>query len=284
MGSTFAAISGLVVSLAIALPAPAASAGRLSARQIDAAWTGAPEARLGQRVTVHGTVAGLTNAASLKVTVEKSVGSGWSTAATARTSGDEFTVSFLPTQRAAYHHYRVVARGVDGTEVLGVSVLPRLDVYRLHRYVVATKGKITANVKEFAAVAAQIYAHPRGWRQAHRRFQRVSTGGDFTLVLAQARYLPSYSSTCSATYSCRAGRYVVINQTRWLYGSKAYPAPLASYRSMVVNHETGHWLGRGHAYCPAKGALAPVMQQQSKSMQGCRPNPWPLAREIVAVS
>ena len=48
---------------------------------------------------------------------------------------------------------------------------------------------------------------------------------------------------------------------------------------MVVNHETGHWLGRGHAGCPRPGALAPVMMQQSKGLDGCRLNPWPTGRE-----
>jgi hypothetical protein len=53
---------------------------------------------------------------------------------------------------------------------------------------------------------------------------------------------------------------------------------------MVIDHETGHWLGQGHAFCARPGALAPVMQQQSKGMHGCRPNPWPLPWEIRAVS
>ena len=48
---------------------------------------------------------------------------------------------------------------------------------------------------------------------------------------------------------------------------------------MVVNHETGHWLGHGHRVLPATARPAPVMQQQSKGLDGCRPNPWPTAAE-----
>jgi hypothetical protein len=47
----------------------------------------------------------------------------------------------------------------------------------------------------------------------------------------------------------------------------------------MVNHEVGHVLGRGHAFCPAAGAPAPVMVQQTKGVAPCRPNPWPLAWE-----
>ena len=110
-------------------------------------------------------------------------------------------------------------------------------------------------------------------------------GGDFTLVLAAAGTLPSFSSACSAQWSCRVGRYVIINQHRWKHASPAWNAAgrsLRDYRHMVVNHETGHWLGRGHASCPGRGR-APVMMQQSKGTGGCRFNPWPLAWEAAAV-
>ncbi len=104
------------------------------------------------------------------------------------------------------------------------------------------------------------------------------------MVLSEARWMPSFSSECSPSYSCREGRYVVINERRWRRGSPSFPADLTTYRQMVIDHETGHWLGLGHALCPRPGAPAPVMQQQSKGLHGCRPNPWPLPREVRAVS
>ena len=132
-------------------------------------------------------------------------------------------------------------------------------------------------------LAQETYDDARGWRAGGIEFRRVRRGGDFTLVLAEARTLPSFSSTCSVQWSCRIGRWVVVNQTRWLHASPAWRRAgesLRDYRHLVVNHETGHWLGRGHASCPRRGGPAPVMMQQSKGTGGCRFNPWPLPGEL----
>ena len=51
---------------------------------------------------------------------------------------------------------------------------------------------------------------------------------------------------------------------------------------MVVNHETGHFLGLDHASCSGPGRPAPVMMQQSKGLNGCHFNPWPTARELAS--
>ena len=163
------------------------------------------------------------------------------------------------------------------------KVRHRVDVRRTVRYHVETRGRITTSVKQFRAQAQQTYEDARGWRAAGIRFVPVAHGGAFTLVLSQASLLPSFSSQCSAMWSCRVGRFVVINQDRWEHASPAWNAAhlaLRDYRHMVVDHETGHWLGLHHVQCPGPGRLAPVMMQQSKGLQGCRFNPWPTRHEI----
>lgn len=180
---------------------------------------------------------------------------------------------------------RVKAEGHAWTEARSAPVraLHRVRVRRTVTYSVQTRGRVTADLREFRRLVQETYDDPRGWRAAGIRFVPVRRGGAFTVVLAEARTLPSFSSICSVDWSCRVGRYVVINQTRWRHASPAWNTargPLRGYRHMVVNHETGHWLGFGHASCPRPGAPAPVMMQQSKGLAGCRFNPFPTAAEL----
>ncbi|MDR1118472.1 MAG: DUF3152 domain-containing protein, partial [Bifidobacteriaceae bacterium] len=82
------------------------------------------------------------------------------------------------------------------------------------------------------------------------------------------------------------GRNIILNELRWEEG--ALPGvmdevPIREYRKMVTNHEVGHWLGHHqHSACPGEGELAPLMMQQSKSLDGCLFNPYPLPDELTA--
>jgi len=150
-------------------------------------------------------------------------------------------------------------------------------------YSVTTRGTVTADLAEFRAQAYQTLNDGRGWARMGVAFQEVASGGDFTLVLSEASQVPSFSPGCGAEYSCRAGRYVIINQDRWLGATPSWNSAggsLRDYRHMVVNHETGHWLGHDHLSCGGAGQAAPVMQQQSIDLQGCGFNAWPLASEL----
>lgn len=151
-------------------------------------------------------------------------------------------------------------------------------------YDVATRGAISANFSEFKLLANQTLNDARGWSRMNVRFVEVSSGGQFTLTLATAAEVGAVPG-CGAEYSCRSGRYVLINQDRWNGATPSWNSAggsLRDYRHMVVNHEVGHWLGHGHSDCPGAGQAAAVMQQQSIDLQGCSFNPWPLASELTS--
>lgn len=180
-------------------------------------------------------------------------------------------------KRAGFSSATATSKAVTGKHVRSVR--------KVVTYTVTTRGSISADLATFKRQAQETYDDPRGWRANGIRFKRVSSNGDFTLVLSQASKVPSFSSACSTTYSCRVGRFVVINETRWKRATPTWDSKngtLRNYRHMVVNHETGHWLGRGHVSCGGKGQLAPVMQQQSKGLGGCSINPWPKNGEQYA--
>jgi len=243
--------------------------------------------RVGRPVTVIGAI--VPAEVDVALDLERRTGGTWQRVTSTRTGTDGSYALTATPSLPGWWSLRVV-RAVPDTRAprAGSTVdLPRLDVFRVHRYSVTTRGTIRADMDVFRAGVAATYADARGWARAHHRFRAVepSSGpADFTVVLAQARLLPTFSRVCSSMYSCRVGRYVIINQDRWRSGSPYFPGTLEQYRQMVVNHETGHWLGRGHAYCSGPGRAAPVMQQQSKGLHGCRVNPWPLPREVRAVS
>ena len=162
------------------------------------------------------------------------------------------------------------------------GLLSLVGVKKTITFTVETRGTVTSDMNEFSAQALETLNSPNGWSRAGLVFSRVNSGGSFTLVLAEPSEVAGFSTGCDNYYSCNVGRYVIINEDRWKQGTTAWSGSIRDYRHMVVNHETGHWLGHDHRNCQAVGSSAPVMQQQSISMQGCTPNPWPLDYEVSA--
>lgn len=165
-----------------------------------------------------------------------------------------------------------------------VPLPPPKPVVRNVGYVVESRGTLTADLAEFKRQVKETLNDARGWGRMGATFTEVAAGGSFTVVLSEASQMTTFSANgCDTTYSCNVGRYVIINQDRWLNATQPWNnsgGSLRDYRHMVVNHETGHWLGHGHAHCSAAGAAAAVMQQQSINLEGCAFNPWPLENEL----
>jgi hypothetical protein len=132
-----------------------------------------------------------------------------------------------------------------------------------------------------AAIATQVHrilTDSRGWQPIEGvAFARTAGPADFRLIIASPDLTDRlcYPLDTIGQLSCRNGDKVVLNARRWATAVPWYAGDMEAYRAYLVNHEVGHRLGHGHKPCPAAGAPAPVMVQQSKSLYGCKANPWP---------
>ncbi|MGW1725576.1 DUF3152 domain-containing protein [Streptomyces sp. NPDC002306] len=139
----------------------------------------------------------------------------------------------------------------------------------------------------FAQAVQKTLNDNRSWaHDGARTFERIHSGKpDFVITLASPGTTADWCAksgldTTVDNVSCDSAstERVMINAYRWAQGSTTYGDAIHAYRQMLINHEVGHRLGHGHVTCEKDGALAPVMQQQTKFLDHdgirCRPNPW----------
>lgn len=128
---------------------------------------------------------------------------------------------------------------------------------------------------------------PNGWASSGYRFvsRRLPHDGVCRVTLTGPRGIGQACSEIATHMSCYHGGLdrVFINAERWAWAAEPFLAhpdrpTLQDYRTYVVNHEVGHWLGRGHDQrCRP---LSPVMKQQTLGFEpGCQLNVHPLAGE-----
>lgn len=157
-----------------------------------------------------------------------------------------------------------------------------------HRYRIDVEKGLGLDAGLFAEAVQKTLNDDRSW--AHNgamTFERISSGTpDFVITLASPGTTGDWCAksgldTTIDNVSCdsAATDRVMINAYRWAQGAATFgPEKLLSYRQMLINHEVGHRLGHNHVSCRTPGALAPVMQQQTKTLKlegvSCKPNPW----------
>lgn len=179
-----------------------------------------------------------------------------------------------------------VKSALTGHKASTVTITAQIAI-KTYNYCVAVRGVDASNLAALRSKLKSTYADSRGWSlDGLVDFKEVTSGCDYTVWLSAASQMASFGGVCDPQWSCRSGNNVVFNYDRWAKASDAwnqYGGSLEDYRSMLVNHETGHRLGFGHRHCGGPGQLAPVMQQQSISLEGCTFNPWPLPVELSAL-
>ncbi|WP_079126305.1 DUF3152 domain-containing protein [Streptomyces sp. ERV7] len=160
---------------------------------------------------------------------------------------------------------------------------------RKYRYRVDIEKGLDLDGALFAEAVQKTLNDDRSWsHDGAKTFERISSGKpDFVVTLASPGTTgvwcaKSELDVTEENVSCDSAvtERVMINAFRWAQGSETFGAQaMYAYRQMLINHEVGHRLGHGHVSCRTPGALAPVMQQQTKSLDidgiKCRPNAWP---------
>ena len=150
---------------------------------------------------------------------------------------------------------------------------------RTIRFSVEVEKSLEVMPLNFAIRVNSILSSPRSW-SGKMQLKFAYTTPD----LAKLRILLASPKTVdrrcrplrtNSIFSCRTGSDVMINVRRWNEGARSWNSSLNQYRAYLINHEVGHFLGQGHARCRKRGALAPVMMQQTKSSGGCKSNGWP---------
>ena len=222
----------------------------------------------------------------------------------AKIAEGEFDPHNLPpggpyTTTGAGTFYEVGAPGMTAGE--GTELVVRFAVEVEHGIDTSGYGGDEA----FAHMVDATLSDPRGWINDPRfRFEHVSVNDDPSLKI-RLTSLDTTAELCGVQIgtetSCRTRitgeDTVLLNESRWVRGAVPFQGDLGSYRQYLINHEVGHAVGFAeHVPCPEPNALAPIMMQQTLSLNNaqlremspednypdnpdtCRPNPWPYPR------
>lgn len=176
----------------------------------------------------------------------------------------------------------------EGNGHFGPVLVPQTTTAKTGRvvtYRLTIEGGMHADTKAVASTLGAALLDRRGWQGVdHVKFVQVTPAqladgkkATMTITVASPHQvdklcapLPTHGGT-----SCATGQHVILNYKLWARGVSYFKGDVAAYREYMVNHEVGHALGHGHQLCSKPGAYAPVMQQQTLGLQGCKAWPWP---------
>lgn len=176
----------------------------------------------------------------------------------------------------------VVPPELSGELVVAPGSEPAPGSGRVMRVRVEVEQGLPVEGGAFAAFVMATLNDARSWgADGSVTFARTDGDADIRVLVASPATVDRLCAPLRTNSRWSCGRYghAALNAERWVHGSDAFNAAsggdLLAYRQYLVNHEVGHLLGHQHVGCPGSGQVAPVMLQQSITLDGCLPNGWP---------
>lgn len=151
--------------------------------------------------------------------------------------------------------YTASTKKITATPTLASSQTLPVSTYRY-----CARGSEAGVLREMVAGSA--------WSLGGRlRFVAAEDNCDFGLVVADAAAQKEISAGCEGKRTCEVSGLLVLGAADWAKPPTAWAGGEDGYRSEVVNHVLGHWLGFDHAPC-LDAAAEPVLQAPTLVLGG----------------
>jgi len=127
-----------------------------------------------------------------------------------------------------------------------------------------------------ATKIGEVLSNPAGWPLGGRvKLMGAETGCNFDINIILEKDMTKVDPGCEGQTTCLAGNQIALSSAAWSTVPAKWSGTLDSYRTELVNHEVGHWLGYQHAACmgatPVSGDV-PILAAPDVTVSGCSPN------------
>ena len=132
-----------------------------------------------------------------------------------------------------------------------------------------------------AAQMASVLGAGGSWTLGGKlSFVAAKTGCNFTVRLADIKAMAALDPACEKQTTCRLHNDLYIATGSWAKAPTGWVGDVNSYRSELINHVVGQWLGFSHPSCTAEAAQEPVLTTTSVTIPGCSPKWYPVPPEL----